>query len=423
MAKIQIKNDRTSQYSISTSDNQIVVEKGVTVDSPNSGINEVPGLTGNEIVVKGTLLSQGMFDAALSLNGMGTEAEIAASGRLKGMNGFIVNGDDISVVNRGRVEGSDFAFSVAGDNAHIVNRGEIIADTGNAFFSNMVTSLRLDNDGLIRSDNGFDFQAQQLELNFGKDSVIELSSTGAIRTNSITGWTATIVNEGKIMHHNVGMSSAISGGAGSENVRNTGTMTGFVDLDAGNDVYDGRGGRVIQGQILGGDGDDTYYISSSKDRVHDSVGWGYDRLTVSASYRLGVNNEMEETRLVGKGDFSLRGNSLDTYLEGNRGDNRILGLAGSDTLNGGAGDDMLIGGTGADAFYFKANSDREIITDFTDGEDLLVLFTGKDIVSVDDLIANHAHQQGADLVISGDGTEMIIRNFDKANLTAADFTT
>ena len=72
--------------------------------------------------------------------------------------------------------------------------------------------------------------------------------------------------------------------------------------------------------------------------------------------------------------------------------------------------------------YFKANAGREVITDFTDGEDLLILFPDDQIQSVADLLANHTHQRGGDLVISGDGTEMILRNFDKANLTEADFT-
>jgi len=423
MAPTHIKNDRTTQYTISTSNNDIVLDKGASIVSADNGIVEASGVSNNDITILGTLVSHGVSGSALYLQGTGTDVEIGESGRLKGETGLILHGQDDTVVNRGRIEGSAFGVILGGNNAHIVNRGEIVADTGSAFFTNAVDSFRLDNHGLIHSFDGFDFQVKALELNFGKDSVIELDSTGAIRTNSLAGWTATIRNSGTITHDDVGMSSAISGGAGEEHVRNRGTMTGFVDLDAGDDVYDGRGGRVIKGEVLGGDGNDTYYLSNSRDRVHDSVGWGYDRLTVSASYRLGVNNEIEETRLAGKGDFDLRGNSLDNYLEGNRGDNRLVGLDGNDAFFGGAGNDVMTGGAGIDAFYFKPDADREVITDFTDGEDLLVYFGTSGADSVASLLANHVEQRGDDVVITNNGTEMILRDFDKANLTAADFTT
>ena len=53
----------------------------------------------------------------------------------------------------------------------------------------------------------------------------------------------------------------------------------------------------------------------------------------------------------------------------------INGLAGNDFLTGGGGRDLLTGGKGADTFIFKTLSDskagglRDVITDFTDGQD------------------------------------------------------
>jgi Ca2+-binding RTX toxin-like protein len=155
--------------------------------------------------------------------------------------------------------------------------------------------------------------------------------------------------------------------------------------------------------------------------VHDSAGWGFDTLKVSCSYNLGDNNEIEKTIMTGKGDFKLTGSNLDNYLQGNKGDNILRGLEGSDTFWGGAGNDVMTGGADADLFHFKANSEREVITDFTDGVDSLLLYAGKQIKTIEDLLANHVHQDGKDLVISGDGTEMILKNFDKADLTVDDF--
>ena len=70
---------------------------------------------------------------------------------------------------------------------------------------------------------------------------------------------------------------------------------------------------------------------------------------------------------------------------GNRGSDKLCGEEGNDTLYGGKGDDYLIGGLGndflsggmgRDRFVLKAGEDADLITDFTKGEDLLVLASG-----------------------------------------------
>ena len=70
---------------------------------------------------------------------------------------------------------------------------------------------------------------------------------------------------------------------------------------------------------------------------------------------------------------------------GNGGSDKLCGEEGNDTLNGGKGDDYLIGGLGndilnggigRDRFVLTAGSGSDLITDFTKGEDLLVLGSG-----------------------------------------------
>jgi len=70
---------------------------------------------------------------------------------------------------------------------------------------------------------------------------------------------------------------------------------------------------------------------------------------------------------------------------GNGGSDKLCGFEGNDTLNGGKGDDYLIGGLGndilsggigRDRFVLTAGSGADLITDFTKGEDLLVLAGG-----------------------------------------------
>jgi Ca2+-binding RTX toxin-like protein len=58
---------------------------------------------------------------------------------------------------------------------------------------------------------------------------------------------------------------------------------------------------------------------------------------------------------------------------GTEDDDTLIAGAGSQTFDGGAGFDIITGGVGRDKFYFHAKSDRDFITDFTAGEDVLVV--------------------------------------------------
>lgn len=424
MAKINVEKNRTTQLEITTSDNTVTVGKGIVFNAQTNGIVESGSASGNHYVIKGAVISHEFGNASLSYSGADTIVNIEDGGKLKSDYWAIrAFGDESRIVNDGRILGAAVGIGIAGDNARVINHGTIASTNGTAIDTDNLAKFRLDSDGTITSDAGLHLRVENLTLNFARSSVVEFGSSGAIDTSlSQAGWTARITNAGEITNKGNGMINAISGGAGVEIVRNSGSMTGFVNLGEGDDRYDGRGGRLHEGTVFGGDGNDTYLLSSSKDKVHESAGFGYDKLTVSFSYKLGLNNEIEETYLAGRGDHNLTGNAYGNYLQGNRGDNHLAGKAGMDAFFGGAGDDVITGGADTDVFYFKQNADREIITDFTDGEDFLVLFGGKDIKSVNDLLNHHVHQDGKDLVISGDGTEMVLRNFDKDDLTTADFT-
>ncbi len=423
MAKIDIKNDRTNPLDISSSDNTVTVHQGATLKSATYGIAEATGLSGNDYVIDGVVIANGFGNVALDMFGDNQTVSVGANGQLRSDYWAIRSfGDGVEIENQGRIVGNAVGVGIAGNASHLVNKGEIVSSKGKALDTDNLSDFRLDNDGLITSKLGLGFRVQDLTLDFGKDSVVEFGRSGAIDTQSQAGWDTTIINRGEITNTKNGMINAIVGGDGVETIRNTGTITGFVWLEGGDDRYDGRGGRIIDGTVGGGAGNDRFFLDDKRDSVHESVGNGYDRLTVSFSYKLDGTNEMEEIRLAGKGDYRLVGNDMAGYLQGNKGDNRLVGKGGDDAFFGGAGDDIMTGGAGIDGFYFKPNADREIVTDFTDGEDLLIHFAGDEITSVADLLANHVHQKGDDLVISGDGTKMILRDFDKANLTADDFT-
>tara|TARA_R110001599_G_scaffold353823_1_gene599174 strand:- start:50524 stop:56700 length:6177 start_codon:yes stop_codon:yes gene_type:complete len=79
------------------------------------------------------------------------------------------------------------------------------------------------------------------------------------------------------------------------------------------------------------------------------------------------------------GDDLLSGD--DTYWAGKDADDYILGYAGNDTLIGGLGTDYLIGGTGTDRFIWDAGDGNDIIGDYDDAGDRIIV-NGTDLATL-----------------------------------------
>lgn len=180
--------------------------------------------------------------------------------------------------------------------------------------------------------------------------------------------------------------AAFFGGTATDNVTNTGTFIGDVQLNGGNDLYIGQFGTVI-GTIHGGDNDDRFVLGAAVDVVDG--GFGSDTLDFSAvaealvidlvnsannrgAPALGDTYSTIEVVLGGSRADVLRGDGLDNTLVGGNGSDRLEGGAGQDLLNGGNGRDILTGGADADVFvYFGQGDFRDTITDFDAAEDLI----------------------------------------------------
>ena len=81
----------------------------------------------------------------------------------------------------------------------------------------------------------------------------------------------------------------------------------------------------------------------------------------------------------GKDDDELRGGKGADKLFGGDGDDTLIGGQGADRLMGGNGHDTLTGGPGADRFVFGSDETGDnIITDFGNGNDRIVLKTESD---------------------------------------------
>lgn len=133
----------------------------------------------------------------------------------------------------------------------------------------------------------------------------------------------------------------------------------FLHGDRGNDEL--RGGRGHD-SLIGADGDDT--MSGGKGDDVLTGGAGHDRLS---------DTQGNDILYGDAGDDKLNAGRGNEKLEGDAGNDILLGGAGSDRLNGGEGDDLLRGGAGGDRFYLS--SGRDVIQDFHDGCDRLVLPT------------------------------------------------
>jgi serralysin len=128
--------------------------------------------------------------------------------------------------------------------------------------------------------------------------------------------------------------------------------------------------------MIGGKGNDTYGLDQSGELalIQELANEGNDTLLItyaatpqSSLVDLSISNlvNVENATLLGSGNFTLTGNSLN---------NTLIGNADNNVLNGGAGTDTLTGGAGADTFVFGGvnemgtGSNRDVITDFNSAQ-------------------------------------------------------
>lgn len=114
---------------------------------------------------------------------------------------------------------------------------------------------------------------------------------------------------------------------------------------AGADWMDGSGGHL---KLIGGAGDDSYWVDSAQTAIVEQPGGGNDTVMSSVSWTLGPN--LERLQLMGSANIDGHANDGGCTLIGNSGANHLYGGAGADYIDGGAGADIMEGGAGDD-FY------------------------------------------------------------------------
>jgi Ca2+-binding RTX toxin-like protein len=160
-------------------------------------------------------------------------------------------------------------------------------------------------------------------------------------------------------------------------------------------IYGGDGDDRLDGgddnfgdELVGGTGDDIYFVDSEIDGVIEQAGGGSD-LVNSSGLAFWLPDHVESLSLTGTAvygfgnslDNEITGNSVTNVLGGDGGNDTLSGAGGADSIDGGLGNDwirggeggdLLAGGSGADKFAYYSVSEiggagagpQDVITDF-----------------------------------------------------------
>jgi Ca2+-binding RTX toxin-like protein len=103
--------------------------------------------------------------------------------------------------------------------------------------------------------------------------------------------------------------------------------------------------------LIGGNGNDTYFIGNGADQVIEAAGQGFDAVYTSVSYTLAAGSEVEWL------SATVASSTSAINLFGNEFANFVLGTNGINVLNGGGGADTLVGYGGNDTYYVDTAGD------------------------------------------------------------------
>ena len=174
-----------------------------------------------------------------------------------------------------------------------------------------------------------------------------------------------------------------------------------------NDVFHGSGGDTL----IGGAGDDTYYLWDNTSVVVEKAGEGIDTVDARFWGPVTLAANVENLLLNSAGSTAGTGNALNNII--------VAGAVGA-TLDGLGGDDVLVGGAKGDLFKVAAGNGSDAILNFKPGSDVIRL-SGYGVTSFAQL-QTLATQNGADVKLSfANGESLVIRDTALSSLTAYDF--
>jgi Ca2+-binding RTX toxin-like protein len=325
-------SDPTGTHQTTHSNETIIVAPSVTVGMLGSSF------PGAEIVNYGTVVGIATpdFGSVFIVAGGGTfiNKPNGVVSRHNGDDPAILIGGGVSVISEGTVlsDGHGIQLGNSANNNSILNSGDLYAGLNGIWvFGASAQSVVISNSGEIWGDaNGIHMQ-----------NAVSAAPV-IINTGVITGRASSIVatDGDRLNVTNYGtLNGKVDGTSLNQTdvVVNNGRIIGDVNLGSGIDIYRGTG--TVTGVVHGEGGNDAL-----------AGGNGVDRLD---------------------------GGTENDTLTGNGGGDILVGGAGSDTLFGGLGVDVLTGGANNDFFVFNtalnASTNRDIIADFNHVADTIKL--------------------------------------------------
>jgi len=175
----------------------------------------------------------------------------------------------------------------------------------------------------------------------------------------------------------------------------TSAATATSTIVSGGPSNDYLSGTTGANTLVGGKGDDTYYVDHSGDKVVENANEGRDTVRAAVDWTLDAN--LENLTLVGSA-IRGTGNEFANIITGNDANNILSGGAGNDTLDGLGGADRMIGGTGNDNYRVDNAGDVivELANEGTDNVTASVDYTISANVESLTLIGNAIRGTGND---------------------------
>ncbi len=383
MAFEVISSNQTATYAIQDTDEVVLLKDTNIVVTAGHAISGDAGgdsiLDGVELYVHGDIIAQDdgidFFQNVSTANNI--DIVLSAQATLTAGGDGIILGSGVNnrIINYGQIITDEASVYLSGGEIDFQNYGSITSS--DASFQNAVlfttgsdgTNIRqFSNAGIISGFTSF-FTSGSVVSNFGGAEFIGSNSGTIAAGGGIALYSDAGVN-------NFSNSGVIDGSVvffNTTNLINTGLIDGDVGLNFGADIFDGRGGTV-EGDVSGGDGDDTYIIDDATISLVENIDDGTDTVKSTVSFRLGDN--FENLTLLTHKNINGVGNNGANSLIGNAGNNRLQGQAGNDVLNGAHGDDKLLGSFGYDTL--QGGKGDDILKGGVDN-DYLHLGNGDDI--------------------------------------------
>lgn len=223
------------------------------------------------------------------------------------------------------------------------------------------------------------------------DTIVELvgEGTDAVQTGlsafvlAANIETLTFTGSGAFVGIGNAEANEITGGVNSDQL---------YGLDGNDQIYGGLGAANT---LVGGLGNDSYYVDAVGDTIVELVGEGIDFVyTRLASFTLSAN--VDYLYYIGTESFSGTGNELNNVIIGGEQADTLHGLDGNDEITGSLGAaNTIVGGLGDDIYIVQAAGDTT------------VELAGEGIDSVYSTLSSHVLQDNIENLLAHDGADFV----------------